>query len=139
MIINKLKKYKNKKMFAEIIKFGIVGVLNTLIDLTVFIILNKYWGVYSVIAQVVSYSFGFVNSFILNKNWTFNNNSTTNRSELFRFLLINLLSLGITTITIFIFVEKLNLDAILSKMISILISMTCNFIGNKYWVFNKNI
>ncbi len=52
-------------------RFGTVGVLNTLVDLTAFAILRGWLGLPTLIANTLSYSAGIVNSYIWNRRWTF--------------------------------------------------------------------
>lgn len=56
--------------FIQFLKFNAVGLLNTLIDFVIFTLLNSLGMVYA-LAQVISYSAGTANSFILNKKVTF--------------------------------------------------------------------
>ncbi|WFR61453.1 GtrA family protein [Paenibacillus amylolyticus] len=58
------------KRLVTLFKFGIVGVANTALDAVVFAILAAV-GVPVLIAQVISYSCGVVNSYWLNGSWTF--------------------------------------------------------------------
>ena len=59
-----------KKTIHQVLKFAVVGVLNTLVDFAVFQTLNLTLGwVYA--AQVAGYTFGVINSYLWNSNWTF--------------------------------------------------------------------
>lgn len=51
-------------------RFAVVGIINTLIDFVVLNVLVKF-GVGPGVANVISVSVAMVNSFILNKQWTF--------------------------------------------------------------------
>ena len=52
------------------IKFGLIGVLNTLITISSYMLL-VYLGVYYILANIIGYSLGIINSFYWNKNWVF--------------------------------------------------------------------
>lgn len=58
------------KKYEDFLKFSLVGVANTLVDFTVYTVLYLL-GVPYRIAQVFSYAAGTLNSYILNKKWTF--------------------------------------------------------------------
>jgi putative flippase GtrA len=58
------------RKYAQFIKFNIVGVLNTGVDFAVFTLLLGVNVPYQA-AQCVSYAAGTLNSFLLNKFWTF--------------------------------------------------------------------
>ena len=45
-----------KKVLAEIIRFGIIGVLATFVDWGIFRILSRYLGVYYILSSIISFS-----------------------------------------------------------------------------------
>ncbi len=55
----------------QAIRFGIVGILNTGVTLAVIFILMKGLSVHYAISNITGYVLGFLNSFVLNKKWTF--------------------------------------------------------------------
>lgn len=67
-----MKKKNNKKAEAyQVGRFGIVGVLNTLIDVILQNILFQFFGLTKVIAAVISGTVAMINSFIFNQRFTF--------------------------------------------------------------------
>ena len=84
-----------KKTLVQFIKFGIVGVLNTLVDFAVFYVLNLFLG-WVYVAQVLGYSCGVVNSYLWNSSWTFKEQKTRSFREIALFLVVNLVSLGVS-------------------------------------------
>ena len=69
------RKNEVKKTAWQIVKFAIVGVLNTLVDFAVFQTLNLLLG-WVYVAQVIGYSCGIINSYLWNSNWTFREQRT---------------------------------------------------------------
>ena len=55
----------------QAIKYGIVGVSNTVITAVVIWIMMKLFGCSDVVSNMVGYVAGVLNSFIWNKQWTF--------------------------------------------------------------------
>ena len=70
-------------------RFSIVGILNTLIDFVTFTIFNSWFGISYTISQIAGYSVGVVNSFIFNKNWTFEDKDANKKivHEFLKFIL----------------------------------------------------
>lgn len=117
----------------QFLKFGIVGILNTLINIGVYIILVSL-GFNYILSNIIGYTFGLLNSFFWNKNWVFKTNR--NSKYLFlKFLLINIITLGINTLILFLLVNNLHFNLILSQIVATGIGMVFNFILNKYWTF----
>jgi putative flippase GtrA len=56
---------------VQAIRFGLVGVLNTGLTLAVIFALMKVLRVHYALSNVIGYLLGFLNSFVLNKKWTF--------------------------------------------------------------------
>jgi len=129
--------FTDRKEFITFIKFGLVGVSNTLISYSFFILFVKldiiYW-----LSNILCYCAGLTNSFLLNKKWTFKSEKKTNFTQLFIFLSVNLVALLVSLLVILILVEKLNLNEYASQLLSMIFSMIVNYVGNKLYVFNEN-
>lgn len=119
-------------------RFSVVGVLNTVVDFAAFTLLNGLFGVNYLISQFFGYGFGTLNSFILNKKWTFNDNKSKKIlvNELGEFLVINTISLLLTLLFMNVFINDLNINVYVSKIAVTLIAQIVNFLGYKLWVFN---
>ncbi|WP_263559788.1 GtrA family protein [Paenibacillus polymyxa] len=120
------------------IRFGIVGLVNTGVDYIIFMLL-AWTGVPVVVAQIISYSCGTANSYILNSKWTFSKQqaNNTNKGQLLRFIVINLIVLGITSLLLQVLHTKTELPLALGKLIATATGMIINYIGSRYWVFGS--
>ena len=56
---------------VQFVKFGIVGVSNTLLFFAVYTLLLKGFGVWYLAASGIGFAVGAVNGFLLNRRWTF--------------------------------------------------------------------
>jgi len=126
-----------KKLSREFVCFGLIGVMNTLLDFALFNAFHSGLKIGPELSNVLSYTISMANSFILNKYFTFKSNDAGKiHMEAPKFIIINLLSLVATTAAIHGMVHYLAIRPVVSKLISIGLSFTINFIGNKYWTFN---
>ena len=64
-----------KKTTIQLIKYGVIGVSNTLITFVVFYIINTLAGLSENLANVLGYILGLINSFVWNRNWVFKTNN----------------------------------------------------------------
>lgn len=119
----------------KIIKFFIVGGVNTFITLILFYTLNKIIGVNYIFSTVIGYLAGMVNSYILNKKWTFHDDDKRIASQFAKFTVINSISLGINLLIMYILVDKLYMDSMLSQICATGFSTLSNFVGSKIIVF----
>ncbi len=137
-------------MFKQILKFGAIGVLNTFIDVLVLnalvIIFQIYAGWPVAAFNAISFSCAVVNSYFLNKYWTFSDKSGHSRKKISQFLVISaigaLLNSGIVYMGTTFIHPVANLRGIVwvdfVKAAAILVGLVWNFFGYKMWVFNGN-
>ncbi|HEX9022313.1 MAG TPA: GtrA family protein [Geobacteraceae bacterium] len=118
---------------AEFVKFALVGFLNTGVDVAIFFLLTSL-GVLYLVAQVVSYSCGAANSYLLNKVWTFRSCGLS-YWEMIRFTVVNLASLAISLVTLHLFHDTLQMGLPAAKGAATILALMANFLGNKLWVF----
>ena len=119
----------------QFIKFNLVGIMNTAVDFGVFMILNHYLGLVYTVSQVISYSCGMVNSYFFNKFWTFQKKEGFTAIEVIKFILVNLCSLGVSLLVLYILQSKWNWQVLPSKVLATGFSVGVNLLGNKFWVF----
>ena len=60
-----------KKTFVQLLKYGVIGVSNTLITLVVFYVINTLMGLDYAVANTLGYILGLINSFVSNRTWVF--------------------------------------------------------------------
>ncbi len=143
-----------KRTLRQMAKFAAVGVLNTLVDFAVFQTLNLTLGwVYA--AQVIGYTFGVINSYLWNSSWTFREQRTRSLREITLFLLVNLVSLGVSLGMIWLCREVFGItnkwvvswmprvldDFIkgdtICKLIATVFAIAVNYLGNRLLVFRS--
>jgi len=78
---------KRVKIFGQAIKFGTVGLGNTLLTLFIIWIMTKRGGFSEVLSNMTGYTIGLISSFIFNKTWTFKSSVGWKKSAI-RFLLV---------------------------------------------------
>lgn len=75
------------QIIRQAFKFGVVGIGNTLLSLFVIWVFTKWLGCSEVMANLIGYTVGLINSFLWNKQWTFK--STIDwKSSAMRFLVV---------------------------------------------------
>ena len=151
-----------KRSIGQLFRFLIVGVSNTLVDLIVTRLLQGGFGLLTslplltyYIPKVIGYGCGIVNSYFWNSRWTFKESRRRDAREMISFLAVNLLTLGLSLLLMYLFRNVFGIAAYWNSLFSetafgrlitgeffctILstgISLIVNFIGNKLFVFGK--
>lgn len=96
----------------QLLKYGVIGVMNTLITLVVFYLLNTKLEVPYGASNIVAYVMGMINSFLWNRNWVFKTGANVKREALLfgcGFMLCWLLQ-GIVSWVLLEALEMKNLD-----------------------------
>ena len=126
---------KLKALFVQAVKFGLVGVINTLVDYLSYTLLLfiPFFAENYVLAQIIGYSLGLCNSLVLNKRWTFAQREPMTRRQLACFLAVNLAALAASTGILVL----MQMNRYIGKAISVVGSMAVNFVGNKLLVFRE--
>lgn len=110
----------------EKMRFLIVGGFNTAVSYLSFVAIYQQLHNY-LLASVLAYCIGVLCSFLLNRGFVFN--SKRKSGQFLPFLLVNLSSLGASTLTLYLLVTGLHLNAYIGQFFSIFVSMIMNYLG----------
>ncbi|HPH97736.1 MAG TPA: GtrA family protein [Anaerolineaceae bacterium] len=124
-------------LFKQAVKFGAVGVLNTALDWMIYFALTHWIGFFTampVAAKAISYSVGVLNSFFINRAWTFRSQAGAARA-LPLFAAANLLGLLINTGTLHLTMNELHLPELVALVLATGASLGWNFTASKWLVF----
>jgi putative flippase GtrA len=122
---------------TQFLKFCLVGGLNTGIDFIVFTLLHLA-GLPYLAAQCISYSCGVLNSYLINRTWTFQSRGTSFQKEGLKFICLNLVSLLVTSGLLVLLHQYVQFPLTFSKIISTAAGVLLNYVGNRLWVFEKS-
>lgn len=118
------------------IKFGMVGVLNTLVNWVIFFILNAF-GMYYILANIIAYALGTIHSYLWNTLWVFKYKEKASTDTTIKFVILNAVGLGLNTGILYVLVDLCNLNKFIGLVITTGIVMIINYVVNKLWVFSK--
>jgi putative flippase GtrA len=125
--------------FRQAVKFGMVGVLNTAIDLGLFFALTHwvaFFGSASGAAKAISYSAGILNSFFWNRNWTFRSSSNS-WATMLPFIVVNLAALAINYGLYQLGLHYFHFSTTGALILATGGTLALNFIASKFVVFRK--
>lgn len=117
----------------KLIKFIIVGITNTCITFSAYS-LFIYLDFNYLFANILSYFLGALNSYILNKSVVFKSNEKHSKL-IIKFILVNLITLLINNLWLFILISSFNYNKYISQLLSNSFGIFINFFLNKRWTF----
>lgn len=124
-----------KRNIRPFIKYCVVGLLGTTIDIGGLFILVDIYSFPVLPAATITFLLATINNFILNKNWTFRNGSENYKKLYIKFLLVSVAGLIITLLSMHFLVYVLLIWYILAKAITSALVLVWNFLVNKLWTF----
>ncbi len=119
----------------KFIKFAITGGMNTLVDLAVFTALSALTGINVYVVQVISYTAGMLNSYTVNRSWTFKTDEGYLSPQLIKFAIANICVMAISLIIIYIIYRQLGYAELIAKLCSLVVTVPLGFVVNRLWVF----
>ena len=126
----------SKIINQEFGKFIMVGVLNTVINYGVFILLFIAFNLIYFVAGAIGFLSGSVSGFFLNRLWTFKSKIPIARGFL-KYLFIQLFCLGAHIITQISVTKILGVPEIYSQLAGIMLTTFLNFFISRAIVFKK--
>jgi len=151
-----MEKKHNKKNMKQLLRFGTVGVFNTLLDYGLFYVFISPLHLHKSIAQVFATAIAMCSSYLLNRHWTFGKAGRGHFGEMAKFVAVNLLSMLTVIFFTHLFYDVLHAERtvnaalasmgasfafsgdmaiMLCKLFASVFSLMVNFFGNKFWVF----
>jgi putative flippase GtrA len=137
-------------------RFAVVGCTNFVVSFAVFYLSFHYLPVQRIaaalhstagggeihvggaVANVLAYLAGMINSFVLNRTWTFGASGDT-AGQALRFAAVNAVTLSISTLTMFRFVDTLGYPSLLVWIPLTLVIMVLNYLGCRHWAFARPV
>lgn len=129
-----LSKEEAFKIIIQFIKFGIVGVSNTLISLFIYYVLI-YFSINYVIANTVGFIVSVLNAYYWNNKYVFNKSDKGNLKPLIKTFVSYGATFVLSTILLIIMVDYLSISQILAPILNLIITIPLNFALNKFWTF----
>ncbi len=133
----------------QIVRFGIVGVLNTTVDIIALNILLWRFPTHDanllLFYNSIAYILGALNSFGFNKYWTFKHRQAVTGSEILRFAIVNIIGIlcndgiiwSVASISHTLIANPI-LWANASKGCAIIGTASVSYLGMRLWVFSRS-
>jgi putative flippase GtrA len=122
---------------AEIARFAVVGLINTGIDLAVFSVGFYVLEFNLILANTIAYSAGTVNSYLMNKHWTFAGRGAPEitPAEFTRFIIFNLFGLALSNVAVYFF--AMVVLPIVAKIGAVGVTFVWNYLTIRRFVFRQ--
>lgn len=126
-----------KKDLNGFIRFAIVGSTGMIIDFSIVFFLKEVLGIDLYVSNSLSFTVSSLSNYVLNKIFTFRERLGFSYNQFLKFFLISILGLILSTISIYMMCQFLQIGIYISKLLSILIVSMWNYSANKIFTFRK--
>lgn len=121
---------------TEIIRFVIVGGLNTLNYYVLYLLFTNLLNINYLISHIMAFFISMVGSFFLNTYFTYKIKPTL--KKFFQFPLTYVVNVTVTTLSIYILVDLLDLDKNISPLLASLVAIPFTFLTSKRILVGKS-
>lgn len=127
-----------QRLIDQIVKFGIVGVVATVVDYALLMLLSQVVGLDAVVSAGISYCVSLVLNYLLSMRYVFSHRENLSRSrEFVTFVVLSLIGFGLNELVMWLGTRALGttgLAVTVTKAIATAIVMVWNFVSRKVWL-----
>ena len=116
-----------KKLIAQFMKFGVVGVIAFFIDFGVMVFLTEVFGMNPILSAAISFVVSVVFNYV-------HKEELSKRTEFIIFVILSVIGLGINELVMWVGVDLLVWNYMFVKICATAIVMFWNFFSRKKWL-----
>jgi len=123
-------------VLVQFVKFGIVGISNTLITFAVYTLLLEVFGVWYLAASAIGFLVGATNGFLLNRRWTFADHVGDSLTPV-RWGIVQTAGLGLNLGLLYLLVHDAGIDELIAQALATVAVTVSTFLVNRAWTFRN--
>ena len=128
-----------KKLFNQIVKFGLVGVIATVIDYGLMVLFTEVFHIPALISAAISFTISVIFNYIASVKWVFDVDKEKNSKtkEIIVFIILSIIGLCINELIMYLMDKLFGVDYRISKLFATGVVMCWNFITRKIFLESK--
>ena len=127
-----------KKLFAQILKFVIVGGLSFVIDMVFYFIFTRYFHIVEMVSTIMSFSISVIFNYILSMKYVFvGKDDMKKHHEFMIFVTFSIMGAGLNWALFYLMFYILLIPDLITKILVAGIVMVFNFITRKIFLEKK--
>ena len=124
------------QLLSQMIKFGCVGVINTIVSYTV-TVFCVFLGVPLLISNAIAFIISTANAFILNYLFVFLPRPVWYKGLIKSYCSYAFTGIGLNSVLLYLLSTVLGVSEYISPLIVLIVTIPTNFLLNKLWAFKK--
>lgn len=129
------------RLLAQVAKFGIVGVLATVLDFLVLYVLADFIGLHYLTAAALAFVAATLFNYAASMRYVFTSRfgAAEKRQELLLFVTLSVVGLGLNQLLMWLFVDRVGFYYLVAKIAATVFVMAWNFVSRKIWLEDRNV
>lgn len=127
----------HSKLLAQFVCFASVGVIGTAVHYAILILCVQLFNLNVLLSSGLGFVGGAITNYILNYRFVFKSKKQ-HQLTFIKFIIVALFGLMINTLIMWFATEIMLLNYIVSQILSTLLVLLWNFMGNKIWTFDEH-
>lgn len=124
-----------KKLIAQIMKFGVVGVIAFVIDYGLMVLLTEVFGVNYLISATISFTVSVIFNYLASMRYVFTHKEgMSRRREFIIFVVLSVIGLGINDLLMWVGTGLFGISYLITKLVATFIVMVWNFVTRKIFL-----
>ena len=124
-----------KILLRQFVKFGLVGVSNTVLALAIYYVL-LFLGMHYLWANVFAFAISVLNAYFWNSRFVFTRNPTSGRARQLAKVYVSYgLTFVLSMVLLYVMVDILGVSELLAPVFNLCITVPLNFLLNRFWAF----
>lgn len=137
MSVRSLRAAQSSSVVAEAIRYGLIGVGNTLLTLAIIFALIYWLDAQPLLANAVGYAIGFCCGYVFNRLWTFRSQAPVGRS-VGRYVIAALVAYGLNALVIHFGIEWAGVSEYWIQPVGAVVYTVSLFVLSRVWVFRHD-
>lgn len=121
-----------RRLVAQLMKFGVVGIIAFVIDYGVMVALTELLGLNPVLSATISFTVSVVFNYVASMRYVFTHrNGMSRRREFFIFVVLSVIGLGLNDLLMWLGTDTIGIDYRIVKIGATAIVMVYNFVTRR--------
>lgn len=126
---------ENRTNYVQLIKFAVAGAIGAGIEISLFILLVDFIGMYYLTANLFAIGVAIIVNYIISMKWVFDSGRYSRGIEFAFFLAVSFFALLLNQLLMWYMVDSMALETTISKVLAIGIVAVFNYVAKKFFVF----
>lgn len=123
---------KHKPIIIQFVKFGLIGIMNAIVNLMVYYVLIHF-GAHYLIANFFGFALSVLNAYLFNNRFVFNKTQEGHLKPILKTYITYCTTFLLGTGFLYLLVDVLGISEWLAPLINIIVMTPLNFTLNKVW------